>query len=369
MIVALMQKVTNQTTKTFCIGFQEPEYNEAPWAARVAKYLETDHTELYVSPKEAMEVVPILCEIYDEPFADSSAIPTYLASRLARSRVTVALSGDGADEQFAGYVRYWSTHSMAASFNKIPAWVRKLTALSVRRLPLTWVEKIYLPCREWMPQQFRVANFRDKWQKLVQMMEETRLQELYRMTICLWSESEIETLIGQSLPSGRYEEAFSSSHFMSPLTRLMYVDQLTYLPDGMLTKVDRASMAHGLEVRVPFLDNRIVEYTATLPEKLKYKQGIGKIVLRKLLSRYIPQELFNRPKMGFGIPLDHWFRKELKELLLDYLSVDRLKKEGLFDVFTVQQKIGEHLNGTANHQYRLWTLLIWQMWRERWRVS
>jgi asparagine synthase (glutamine-hydrolysing) len=211
-----------------------------------------------------------------------------------------------------------------------------------------------------------MANFPDKWQKLLKLMEQTRISELYRMTICLWSESEISSITARELPDSKYEEIFRETVDWPLLSRLMRVDQKTYLPDAMLTKVDRASMANSLEIRVPLLDHRVVEFTASLPENMKYRNGTGKYLLKKLLARYLPVSLFERPKMGFGVPIDHWLRFELKDLLLDYLSAERLKKEGLFNPNFVEKKIKEHLSGQVNHQYRLWSLLMWEMWRERW---
>ncbi|MBW2078630.1 MAG: asparagine synthase (glutamine-hydrolyzing), partial [Deltaproteobacteria bacterium] len=365
-VVAFMQKVSTSPVRTFTMGFKEKGYNEAPWASKVAEHLGTDHTELYVTPKEALDVIPSLPEIYDEPFADSSAIPTYLVCRLARSEVKVAVTGDGGDEQFSGYVRYWSTRAMAQGVQRIPGSVRKAISLLLRYVPPQFVERCYLPLRELLPQRFRVANFPDKWQKLINQMGNTELQELYRMTISLWSEREISDLTGEPLSKGTFEQAFKETDGWPLLSRLMRIDQKTYLPDAMMTKADRASMAASLEVRVPLLDNRIVAYTAALPENLKYRNGTGKYLLKKLLARYVPPTLFKRPKMGFGAPIDRWFRGDLKPLLLDYLSPERLKNEGLFDHEFVEDKIREHLSGTVNHHYRLWALLMWEMWREKW---
>jgi asparagine synthase (glutamine-hydrolysing) len=365
-VVALMQKVSTSPVRTFSIGFNEKDYNEAPWAAKVAHHLGTDHTELYVTPKEAMEVIPNLPEIYDEPFADSSAIPTFLVCQMARSNVTVALSGDGGDEQFAGYVRYWTTQAMARGFQRLFLPFRKSLANILGAIPAGFLERCYLPWRQFFPQRFRVANFSDKWQKLIYLMRQTEIPDLYRMTICLWSEDELGRIMGKELPESQYEKTFSETEDWPLLSRLMRVDQRTYLPDAMLTKVDRASMAVSLEVRVPLLDHRVVEYTAKLPDSLKYRNGIGKFLLKRLLGHYLPAHLIERPKMGFGVPIDRWFRKELKDLLLDYLSPERLKKEGLFDHILVENRIKEHLSGQINHHYRLWALLMWEMWRERW---
>ncbi len=365
-VVAVMQKVSASPVRTFTMGFAEMGYNEAPWASRVAKYLGTDHTELYVTPKEALDVIPRLPEIYDEPFADSSAIPTYLVCRLARSQVKVAVTGDGGDEQFSGYVRYWSTQALAKWFQRVPGSVRKAFSLILRGVAPQLAERCYLPLRQHLPQRFRVANFPDKWQKLISQMENTELKELYRMAISLWSEKEVLKLTGETLAEGAFEQAFKETNGWPILSRLMRIDQKTYLPDAMMTKADRASMAASLELRVPLLDNRVLEYTSTLPEGLKYRDGTGKHLLRKLLAQYVPPELFQRPKMGFGVPIDRWFRGDLRPLLLDYLSPERLKKEGLFDHGLVEEKVKEHLSGKVNHHYRLWALLMWEMWRERW---
>ena len=366
MVVALMQKVNTSPVRTFSIGFEDQKYNEAPWAYKVARHLGTDHTELYVTPKEAMEVIPKLAEIYDEPFADSSAIPTFLVSRLARSHVTVALSGDGGDEQFCGYVRYWSTKEMHTRFKRLPYQVRKLLSYTTGHIPHGCVEKAYPVLSRFAPQRFQVANFPDKWQKFVAMMEVDSLLDLYRTTICLWPLNELPLLTGKGLPESVFEQTFQRSEGLPILSRFMRVDQMTYLQDAMLTKVDRASMAVSLEVRVPLLDHRVMEYTAGLPGDLKCRNGEGKYILKKLLARYVPARLFERPKMGFGVPVDQWFRNELKELLLDYLSPERVKREGLFDHNMVEQKIREHLSGKINHQYRIWALLMWEMWREKW---
>jgi len=366
MVVALMQKVNTSPVRTFSIGFKESGYNEAPWAARVAKHLGTNHTEFYVTPKEAMEVIPRLPEIYDEPFADSSAIPTFLVSQLARSKVTVALSGDGGDEQFAGYVRYWTTRAMASGFQRFPVFVKRPLSAILKSIPVNWIERVYFSLRLFLPQRYKVANFQDKWQKMISLLSHTCISDLYRMTICLWSEEELSALVEKGLSTCQFEEIFRDTECLPLLSRLMRVDQGTYLPDAMLTKVDRASMANSLEIRVPLLDHRVVEYTSQLPETVKYRNGTGKYILKQLLARYVPRKLFNRPKMGFAVPIDHWLRTDLKPLLLDYLSPIRLRREGLLNYALVEKKIGEHLSGKVNHQYRLWSLLMWEMWRERW---
>lgn len=365
-VVALMQKLNSTPVRTFSIGFMESDYNEAPWAAKVAKHLGTDHTELYVTPIEAMEVIPKLPEIYDEPFADSSAIPTYLVSHLARCQVTVALSGDGGDEQFAGYTRYLITRERHKKFQIIPISIRKSIASILENLPYRWIEKYRLPWRQLLPKAYREGSFVDKRQKLINLIDTTNIQKLYRMTIGIWSEERLYSLLGRGLPECQYEESFRNTENWPILSRFMLVDQKTYLPDAILSKMDRASMAVGLEIRVPLLDHRVVEYTSKLPEDFKYRNGTGKYLLKKLLTKYVPTELFERPKMGFGVPIGRWFQTKLKDLMSDYLAPNRLKQEGLFDHTIVQEIIDEHLSNKTNHQNRLWTLLMWEMWRERW---
>jgi asparagine synthase (glutamine-hydrolysing) len=220
--------------------------------------------------------------------------------------------------------------------------------------------------RPFLPQRFRVANFIEKWNKLIRLLTEQQISELYRTTVCIWAKEDLSRLIRTPLQPSTFEAAFEAAAAWPLLSSLMFVDQNTYLPDGMLTKIDRASMAVGLEVRVPLLDHRVLEYTCNLPEDLKYHRGTGKFLLKKLLSRYVPENLYQRPKMGFGVPIENWFRKELKPLLMDYLSPQRLRNEGLFDPIIVENTIAEHMSTKTNHQYRLWALLMWEIWRERW---
>ncbi|WP_155315336.1 asparagine synthase (glutamine-hydrolyzing) [Desulfosarcina alkanivorans] len=365
-VVALMQKVNRSPVKTFSIGFEEKGYNEAPWAREIANHLGTDHTELYASSQDALQVIPQLPEIYDEPFGDSSSIPTYLVSMLTRRQVTVALSGDGGDEQFAGYVRYWMTAAVARYINCLPRSIRKRIGNHIGKIPISKLHSFYKKVWNILPQRMRVENFSDKWQKLVNQLSHSELPDLYRATVSIWSKDDIFSLTGCCVPQGNYENIFSSYTQIDTIQRLMMVDQQTYLPDDMLTKVDRASMAASLEVRVPLLDHRVVEFTSQLPMSLKIRDGKGKYLLTELLCKYVPRQLVDRPKMGFGVPIAQWFRKELKELLNDYLSFDRLKVEGLLDCQLVQRFLSEHQLGLYNHQHRLWTLLMWEMWRERW---
>ncbi len=366
LVAAMMQKAGGPPARTFSIGFKEEGYNEAPWAARVAAHLGTDHTELYVTAADALAVIPGLPEIYCEPFADSSAVPTCLLSRLVRSHVTVALSGDGGDEQFAGYARYWITRTMHQALQKTPDVLKRLMHDRLRRMSPAGVAVLYHRLKQRLPRRLQVENFSDKWQKMKGLIRPGDLHDLYRTTVCAWPIDEVADLTGRRICCGTYEAAFELSAGLPVLTRLMHVDRETYLPDDLLAKVDRASMSVGLEVRVPLLDHRVVEYTGSLSDDLKYRRGSGKYLLKKLLERYLPRDLFERPKMGFGVPIGQWFRRELKELLMDYVSFANLKKEGRFDPSMVEKKLKAHFDGTHNYQHLLWTLLMWEMWRERW---
>jgi len=366
LVAAIMQQVSSRPVRTFSIGFRESSFNEAPWAARVAAFLGTSHTELYVTSKDALSVIPRLPEIYDEPFADASAIPSILVSQLTRSHVTVALSGDGGDEQFCGYTRYWATQAMASGFQKLPGYLRTWIYRSLSRVSTAFAENLYHRLQPVLPSAFRSANFPDKWQKLIAQMNHADLQSLYRVSVCLWDRDRTRRLTGRFPEPSRFEQAFDRTKDWPALSRLMRVDQQTYLADAMLVKVDRASMAAGLEIRVPLLDQRVVEYASRIPENYLYRKGEGKVILRRLLSRYVPASLFERPKMGFAIPVSRWLRGELRPVLLDYLSEGRLKREGLFDASMVAATVSDHLSGRANHPHRLWALLMWEMWREKW---
>lgn len=366
LVAAIMQKVNGGPVKTFSIGFQEADYNEAPYARAIAKHLGTDHTELYVTPDQALSVIPKLAEIYDEPFADSSAIPTHLVSLLTREQVKVALTGDGGDEQFAGYVRYWMTNSLIRAGSKFPPEIRHVLAKVLALMPETLIRKTYRLLRPHLPQRFQVTNFRDKWQKLILIFAERNLAEIYRATICVWSGQDLESLLGKAQPESNYDRLFRDWREVEPMRLLMRVDQRTYLPDCMLTKVDRASMAAGLEVRVPLLDHRVVAFSSSIPLKWLYNNGSGKLILKALLKKYLPPVLFERPKMGFGVPISHWLRNELREMVMDFLSPDVIKQEGVFDSRKVQAILSEHMQGKNDHHHRIWALLMWQMWRKRW---
>ncbi|MBW1990301.1 MAG: asparagine synthase (glutamine-hydrolyzing), partial [Deltaproteobacteria bacterium] len=365
LVAAAMQKA-GQKAKTFTIGFAEQEYDEAPRARKVADALGTDHTELYVEPGHALEVVPRLPVIYDEPFGDPSAIPTFLVSRLARERVTVALSGDGGDELFGGYVRYWAVDAANRALLRLPAPARRAAGVALSRLPPGLVDAVYRPLARFLPQRFSVTGLPDKVDKLATVLRKGGVEELYRMSVCVWTADQVRDLVGLSPEPGVYEESFFRSRGASALCSMMQADLSTYLPDDLLAKVDRASMASGLEVRVPLLDHRVVAFSAGVPDHFKVRGGTGKHLLKKVLARYLPPELCDGPKKGFEAPLAAWLRGELKPLMLDLLSPSALKREGVLRPEAVGRCVDAHLSGREDHRHRLWVLMMWEMWRREW---
>ncbi len=365
LITALMQHESASPVRTFSIGFQDAGYDEAPWAACIARYLGTRHTELYVRQKDALAVIPALPMVYDEPFADASALASVLVHRLAGSQVKVALSGDGGDEQFCGYTRYWATRKMMQWRRYLPHALRKGIYAVLSQAPPDAVAHIYRLLHPALPKAAQTVNFPEKWQKLLAQMDAADIQALYRASVCVWDRTSVQRLTGRFPQSGRFERCFSTAGW-PVMSALLRVDQQTYLPDAMLVKVDRASMASALEVRVPFLDNRVAAFASRLPESWLYKDGQGKYILRKLLSRYLPDSLFDRPKAGFAVPVSKWLRGELRPMLLDYLSYDRLKREGIFNPAVVSAAVSDHLSGRVNHPHRLWALMMWELWRDAW---
>lgn len=365
LIAALAQEITGGNTRTFTISFEDKEYDEGPYAREVAKILKTHHTEMTLSPKEALEIIRSIPYIYDEPFGDSSGIPTYLVSKLARSHVKVVITGDGGDEQFGGYVRYWAVDSMLRIQRKLKPVLITASYLS-KLIPEDFVVRFYDLIKDYLPERFRLANMKDKYQKLVSILLVEDIEAIYRLTIGIFHKDVVPTLIGRDVPRSKFEDVISINNHLLPILKLMYVDQNTYLPECMLTKVDRASMFVGLEVRCPLLDIRVFEFTRRLSLDHFYRYNTGKWILKELLRNYIPDNLVERPKTGFGIPLETWFRQDLREMLMDYLSFERIKKEGIFNPVEVERYVREHLSGEANHQHRLWLLLVWELWKEAW---
>jgi asparagine synthase (glutamine-hydrolysing) len=366
-IVALMQEQSARPVKTFSIGFDENAYNEAEYARAVATHLGTEHTELIVTPQQALDVIPRLPSLYDEPFADSSQIPTFLVSQMTRQHVTVALSGDAGDELFAGYNRYQLTASLWPKLSRIPKPLRQAAAWALTRFsPATlnrWASSL--------PASRRWAGVGDKLHKGASVMAAESIDALYSgMVATAWADP-VE-ILRETIPyiSQLYMPALSG---LTDVQHMMAFDSLNYLPDDILTKVDRAAMGVSLETRVPFLDHRVVEFAWRLPMDYKLRQErknwVSKWALREVLYRHVPKALIERPKVGFGVPLEHWLRGPLRDWAEDLLSHQRLKRDGYFNPIPVREKWAEHLSGQRNHQHALWCVLMFQAWLDQQRFS
>ena len=362
-IVALMQAQTSQPVKTFTIGFDETEYNEAVHAKTIAKHLGTEHTELYVTPEQALEVIPKLPHLYDEPFADSSGIPTFLVSQLARQHVTVSLSGDAGDELFCGYNRYLWAPSIWQKFGKIPPALRQVAAqIITSQSPATWNQQ-FASLSSVLPKKLTAALPGEKLHKLAQVLGVPDRESMYVGLTSHWKDT--TSLV---LRSGESQTLINNRQAWAKLPgfaeQMMYLDLMTYLPDDILTKVDRASMGVSLESRVPFLDHRVVEFALQLPLSMKIRDGQSKWILRQVLYKYVPKELIERPKMGFGVPIDRWLRTSLRDWAESLLDENRLRQEGFFDPKPIRKKWAEHLSGKFNWQHHLWDILMFQAWLE-----
>lgn len=360
-VVALMQAQSQRPVETFTIGFYEDEYNEAEDAKAVARHLGTDHTELYVTPEEAMAVIPRLPVLYDEPFADSSQIPTFLVSQLARRHVTVSLSGDGGDELFAGYNRYFWCRSIWRKIGWMPGTLKKAAAGGLKALtPQSW-EFLFKRLGPVLPERVKQRNPGDKLHKLAEVLVADRPEVMYLNLASHWKDP-ASLVPGAIEPATALNDPGQWADLHDFTGRMMYLDLVTYLPDDILTKVDRASMGVSLEARVPLLDHRVVEFAWRLPLAMKIRNGQGKWLLRRVLYRYVPHELIERPKMGFGVPIDRWLRGPLKEWANDLLDAGRLKREGFLNPDPITRIWREHLNGERNWQYYLWDILMFQAW-------
>jgi len=363
LVVALMQAQSSNPIKTFSIGFYEDGYNEADHAKRVADYLKTDHTELYVKSEEAMAVIPGLPSLYDEPFADVSQIPTFLVSKLARKSVTVSLSGDGGDELFAGYNRYFWGKKIWRSIGWAPAGLRSALANAIVSIsPQGW-DSIFKKVGVVVPKVGQYPYPGDKMHKLAGIFSVEGPEALYLRLVSHWKDPESVALNSVELATA-FSRANSIPDFQEFTEKMIYLDMVTYLPDDILVKVDRASMGVGLEVRAPLLDHRVVEFAWQIPLSMKIKKREGKWLLRQVLHRYIPKKLYDRPKMGFGVPIDVWLRGSLREWADDLINEKRLRAEGIFDPVQIKQKWVEHLSGKRNWQYYLWDILMFQAWKE-----
>jgi len=358
-VVALMQIQSSRPVKTFTIGFNEEGYNEAVHAKAVAQQLGTEHTELYVTPEQAMKVIPRLPTLYDEPFADSSQIPTFLVSQLAKQHVTVSLSGDGGDELFCGYNRYQITNKLWNKLSVLPVPLRAMLAKGINAIsPKAWND-----LAAYMPGIRRFNNIGDKLHKGAGVLASRTVDELYQGLVSHHRDP-ASFVIGAKEPPTLLTGSTPKLTGLSDIQRMMALDLMTYLPDDILVKVDRAAMGVSLETRVPFLDHRIVEFAWSLPQSIKLKEGQTKWPLRQVLYRHVPRKLIERPKMGFGIPIDEWLRGPLRGWAESLLDEGRLRREGFFHPGPIRSLWSEHLSGKRNFAGLLWSILMFQAWLE-----
>lgn len=356
-VVALMQSIAKEPVKTFSIGFNETGYDEAKHAKLVAKHLGTDHTELYVSPEDTISVLSKLSTIFDEPFADSSQIPTFIVSELAKTQVTVSLSGDGGDELFFGYNRYIQAYSWWRKLRLIPWPIRKLISLIMISIPNSFLSSFLAL----LPSRLTPKHVKDRIPKFAGVINAPDWLSFY------------DRIISQgNYPKPLVLNVSESDEFLKNYEvqlkglpnhkKMMYLDMLTYLPDDILAKVDRASMAVSLEARVPFLDHRLVEFAWNIPFKYKLREGQGKWILRQVLYRYVPKKLIDKPKMGFGVPIEDWLRGPLHDLAEELFDEKKLSMQGFFDPMMVRKMWDEHTKEERRWHAQIWRLLIFQMW-------
>ncbi|MBS1630824.1 MAG: asparagine synthase (glutamine-hydrolyzing) [Bacteroidetes bacterium] len=355
-VTALLQSGRTEKLKTFTIGTTDGKMDEAPFAKEIAQRLGTDHTEYYCSVKEALDIIPTLPQYYDEPFADSSAIPTILVSKMARQKVTVALSADAGDEIFAGYNRYDYISRYGNKLASIPKPLRKMAAAMMEGVS-----------SESIPVLKHKANFHSRYDKLKNLLNDPSPAELLKNLSQVFSDKEIQNLMAAPVPP--LKTAHTSDELKpeayDALSFMMAVDYQTYMVDDILQKVDRATMSVSLEGREPFLDQHIIEWAAQLPSDYKYHKGIKKYPLRQIVHKYVPKEMMDRPKMGFGIPVNDWLQAELKPLVMEYFS-DVALSHGLFRKEGIKKLLDEFYTGRTEKYLKLWYLLMFQMWYQKW---
>jgi asparagine synthase (glutamine-hydrolysing) len=369
-IVALMQQQATRRVKTFTVGFEEAGFDESPHARAVAQHLGTEHAELFVTAAQAQAVIPQLPQMYDEPFADSSQIPTHLVCKAARQQVTVALSGDAGDELFGGYNRYFWGPRIWNRLSWLPYPARQLLGVAIRYLPATGWDALARPANVFLPGSQGIARPGEKLHKLTRSLDRVHhLDDLYRNLVSEWQDpaqvvkgvAEVCNGVVQEPPSLLADPLPAHGVEQSQL-RMMYRDSTTYLPDDILCKVDRAAMSVSLETRVPFLDHRVAELVWQLPLNLKIRGIEGKWALRQVLYKYVPRALIERPKAGFGIPVGQWLRGPLRDWAESLLAEPRLQQEGYFHPAPIRAKWAAHLSGQCDHTASLWAVLMFQAW-------
>lgn len=354
-VVALMQANSSMPVRTFSIGFYEQGYNEAEHAKAVAMHLGTNHTEMYVTPEQAIAVIPKLPTLYSEPFADSSQIPTFLVSQLARQHVTVTLSGDAGDELFCGYTRYQLTGNLWGKLSRLPLPLRKILGSTITSAPPAALDALgkYLP----------YSRLGEKLHKGAGLMGSRSVEDLYRGMVSHWHDP-TNLVLGATEPASQISSTINALRNLNDVERMMALDMISYLPDDILVKVDRAAMGVGLETRVPFLDHRVFEFSWSLPLNYKLRDGVTKWPLRQVLYRYVPRELVERPKMGFGVPIGEWLKGSLRDWAETLLNESRLRQEGYLNPAPIRQKWTEHISGRRNWESQLWGVLMFQAWLE-----
>ena len=360
LVTALMQAQSTSPIRSFTIGFTDRSYDEAPFAAAVAEHLGTSHTALMMTAEDVLQVIPKLPAMYDEPFADSSQMPTHLVAMLARQQVTVCLSGDGGDELFGGYVRYFIGESLFNRLAVVPRPVRPVLARALTAVPADTWDRILEAGYPLLPKRLRQPRPGERIHKIGRVLSAGDADAMYFELVSHWANVVVDGTDATAPVTVRAAWP-ALSH---PVERMMYFDQISYLPDDILAKVDRASMAVSLEVREPLLDYRLVEFAWRLPLSMKVRGGTGKRVLRRVLGRHLPPALLDRPKMGFGVPLDQWLRGELRDWAESLLDESLLRDQGLIDPRPIRAKWNEHLAGKSDWKYHLWAVLMFQAWLE-----
>lgn len=364
LVTSLMQTQSIKPIKTFSIGFNDFRYNEAKYAKAVAHYLGTDHQELYVTSKQALDSIPRLPELYDEPFSDSSQIPTYLVSEMTGHHVKVALSGDAGDELFGGYNRYIFAANFWDKISKFPFLSRKLARNFISAFSSHNLNRLAEITYGLIPKRWRISNFGEKLQKFAGVLECRNLDEVYLNLVSHWDEPN-KLVIGGNQPETLFSKDYAEQSKLIGIERMLFMDAMTYLPDDILVKVDRASMGVSLETRVPFLDHRVVDFSNRLPLSFKIRNGQGKWILREILNKYVPREIIERPKMGFAVPIDRFLKCSLRDWAENLLNETRLKNEGFFHPKLIRERWHEHISGKRNWQYHLWDVLMFQAWLEK----
>ncbi len=359
-VVALMQKSSDRPIRTFTIGFHEHGFDETEHARAVADHLGTDHTEIAMAPEHARNIIPRLADWYDEPFADSSSLPTRLVSELAHRHVTVALTGDGGDETFLGYNRYHAADALWQRMQRTPPAMKRIAACILGGVPTNYWDSF----AKLVPASHRPSMAGDKAHKLAMGLRQSSEDEIYRSLVSHWNEPIVDG--GRTVRSTPWNAAGQIADFGE---RMAFLDTMTYLPDDILTKVDRASMSVSLEARVPLLDHQLLEFAWSLPKRMRLRNGTGKWLLRQVLYRHVPPEIIDRPKRGFAVPVASWLRGPLREWAENLLDEQRLNEEGWFDAPTVRRAWSNHLAGEGNHWEALWNICMAQAWRERWSAG